>query len=68
MKYVVKIGNDYIYSIQIANGLLGKNNTEFLLCPNKKDALRFKHKYMAQAFAKLINGTVETINSNLFVV
>jgi len=35
MKYVVKIGNDYIYAIELA---------------------------------KLINGIVETINSDLFVV
>ena len=62
MKYVVKIGNDYVCSIQLANGLNGKNNTVADLCSKKESALRFKHKYMAQGFAKILKGKVETFN------
>jgi len=47
---------------------MGKNNTVADLCSKKQDALRFKHKYLAQGFANILNGIVETINVDLFVV
>lgn len=62
MRYVVKVANGYVYSIQLKNGLNDKNNTVAELCDKKKDALRFKHRYMAQGFANVLNGIVETIN------
>ena len=62
MKYVVRVGNDYVYSIQLKNGLNGKNNGYYDLCSKKEDALRFKNKYMAKGFAKLFDGTVEKIS------
>lgn len=68
MRYVVRVGNDYVRSIQLGNGLMGKNNTVADLCSKKEFALRFKHKYLAQGFAKVLNGSVETISIDLFVV
>lgn len=62
MKYVVKVGNDYVYSIELVNNLIGKHNGYYDLCSKKEDALRFRHKYMAKGFAKLFNGTVEKIS------
>lgn len=61
-KYVVKIGNDYVYSVELVNNLIGKHNGYYDLCSKKEDALSFNHKYMARAFAKLLKGEVETIN------
>lgn len=61
-RYVVKIRDEYIYAIRLANGLYGKKNTVFDVCSNEEGALKFKHKYMAQAFARLMKGEVVAVN------
>lgn len=68
MRYVIKVADGYVYSIQLKNGLMGKNNTVADICSKKQDALRFKHKNLAQGFANILNGIVEKINIDLFVV
>lgn len=52
---------DYLYHIAFCN-LLGKGVTYSAICtPQRVLAMRFRKKYLAEAFAKLTKGEVEAV-------